>query len=88
MNGSLYYFVTISLFIVEIALACALDDITTQFAFNAAIAATFICFWFPGGYYLLACGESVNKSTAYLLMICGLINFVLGMYTAIKTMER
>jgi len=54
MSPVSYTLITASLFAFELVMSIVFDDITTLFAFASAVAVSFICFWFPGCYYLLA----------------------------------
>jgi len=54
MNDFTYYAVTITLYSLEVALSIVVSDITVLFSFASAVAVTFICFWYPGMYYLMA----------------------------------
>ena len=92
MDDKTYYFVTILLYSLEVALSIVVSDITVLFSFASAVAVTFICFWYPGVYYLLASERFAKKQShackAYLLIALGFVNFALGIYAAFLTIKK
>lgn len=96
MNDLTYYAVTIILYALEVALSIVVSDITVLFSFASAVAVTFICFWYPGVYYLIAIkrfcvvGSKVKRYAlkAYILVLLGLVNFALGIYAAFLTLKH
>jgi hypothetical protein len=73
-----------------IQLLCAwkVNDISTIFDFASAIAVSFISFWFPSIYYLIAekrygIGNKYSHNMAIVLNILGVLNFCLGISTGV-----
>ena len=54
MNIWLYLTVTLLLYATEMTMAIIIDDITIIFNFAWAFSISFLAFWFPAGYYLMA----------------------------------
>lgn len=86
MNLVTYVAVSLSLYTIELFGAMLINDITTVFDFASAIAVSFISFWFPSIYYLIAEKRygKYNRyyhNMAWFLNILGVFNFALGIST-------
>jgi hypothetical protein len=88
MNLATYVTVSLSLYTIELVGAIFINDITTVFDFASAIAVSFISFWFPSIYYLIAEKRygKYNRyyhNMAWFLNILGVFNFALGISTGV-----
>ena len=88
MNYGIYLTVVLTLYVIQLLCAWKVNDITTVFDFASAIAVSFISFWFPSVYYLIAekrygNGNKYSHNMAIALNILGVLNFGLGMSTGI-----
>ena len=90
MNYGVYIACTLGLYIVELAGACFINNIDTVFDFASAIAVSFISFWFPSIYYLIAEKRygQYNRyyhNMAWFLNCLGVVNFLLGIWTGVQS---
>jgi len=93
MNGAVYIACTLGLYAVELVCAVFINNIDTVFDFASAIAVSFISFWFPSIYYLIAEKryDKYNKyyhNMAWFLNILGIVNFALGVTTGIQSIVQ
>ena len=91
---TLYYVIgTLGYFGICILLACTVADISTMFNYISAVCISFICFIWPGMFYLSAVKKFPNPELdsklwiflAYFYIIVGIGNFALGMWAALQT---
>jgi amino acid permease len=88
MPQATYMTVSLLLYVLELLAACWINDITTVFDFASAIAVSFISFWFPSIYFLIAekkygRGQDYYHYMAWFLNILGVLNFALGISTGL-----
>lgn len=88
MDMTTYVAVSLSLYALEMIGAILVNDITTVFDFASAIAVSFISFWFPSIYYLIAEKRygKYNRyyhNMAWFLNMLGVLNFALGISTGV-----
>lgn len=88
MNYGIYLTISLSLYMIQLLVAWKVNDISTIFDFASAIAVSFISFWFPSIYYLIAekrygGGNKYSHNMAIALNILGVLNFGLGISTGV-----
>jgi hypothetical protein len=88
MPNSTYLAGCLILYAFELLVSCLVSDITIVFDFLSAIAVSFIAFWFPATYFLLAekrfgKGEPYYHKMAVFLNVFGVFNFALGITTGV-----
>lgn len=96
MNYGLYLTVTLILYAAEMVGSIYIKDIEMIFNFVSAIAMTFIMFWFPGGFYLMAekkFGTAETKSgwkhnVSIIFLILGFINSIAGLFAAVLNITK
>jgi len=96
MNYGLYLAVTLILYAAEMVGSIYIKDIEMIFNFVSAIAMTFLSFWLPGGFYLMAEKKfgtaetrSVWKHNASIIFIfLGFINCIAGLFAAVLNIKK
>ena len=96
MNYWLFLTVTLILYAVEMAGSIWIKDIETVFNFISAIAMTFLAFWFPAGFYLIAekkfgtamTRSAWNHNASIIFIILGFINSITGLFAAALSITK
>jgi hypothetical protein len=88
MKPILYLSITLGLFGLEVVGAIFIDNITTVFNFASAFGVTFLAFWFPAGYYLMAEKKFRKDEESYIVtsnffVIMGFVNFLVGIAASV-----
>ena len=94
MNIWLYLSVTLLLYAIEMTMAILIDDITTVFNFASAFSISFLAFWFPAGYYLLAekrygkDQQTWHHNASIIFLLLGGINCFIGLAAAVLSIIK
>ena len=96
MNYGLYLAVTLILYAAEMVGSIYIKDIEMIFNFVSAIAMTFLSFWLPAGFYLMAekkFGTAETRSvwkhnTSIIFILLGFINCIAGLFAAVLNISK
>mmetsp|Transcript_323 Transcript_323/g.587 ORF Transcript_323/g.587 Transcript_323/m.587 type:complete len:110 (+) Transcript_323:1781-2110(+) len=104
MNMCYYLVGTLGMYLLCVLGACYFKDLGVIFSFISSIAVTFISFWFPSFFYIVARrkyikkfqarGANVKLNDGYLMasvwvnFLIGLLCFLTGMYANLQSLKK